>query len=551
MVDPATIPALLEKHRSLRGIARATGASWRSVQGAYSNAVQQGLMPHIPMGRTPHSRLKPATVKQRRKALKTKRARHQRYILTCAQNNTHVHPEVWHSLTTLADHYGAKLLVSTFLYANRSHWQQNLDKAVAGKRAEKGERGKAELWFDPAVVPYINNDRVEIAKGLVWCGELNISPTAGRPLSGLEVYTGRASMIVPHVKIALDSIATVGGDGTKFNYTTGTVTQRNYIQRKEGFKAEFHHCYGGLIVEVDEEGDWFCRQLNADSDGTIYDLDVKVCGGKITTGNRVEGLNLGDTHVGDDQDPTIEKATFGKKGLVSVLNPKNIIAHDVLNFGRRSHHKLKDPYKMLKQFAQGRECVENEVKGVKDWLKSHSSPDCLIVVVDSNHDRHLDRWLADNDGRWDPVNARYWSRLNHWKVEYIAANGEEPAMLPFAIAMTEPDFEDKYNVLFLDSDSSFILCPTFAGGIECSLHGDRGANGARGSARGIARLGRRTNIGHSHSARIDEGCYQSGTNSLLKLDYNHGPSSWSHSDIVTYPNSKRAIITFRHGKWRA
>ncbi len=29
------------------------------------------------------------------------------------------------------------------------------------------------------------------------------------------------------------------GEGVKLNYTTGTVTQRNYIQKREGVIAEF------------------------------------------------------------------------------------------------------------------------------------------------------------------------------------------------------------------------------------------------------------------------------------------------------------------------
>ena len=41
----------------------------------------------------------------------------------------------------------------------------------------------------------------------------------------------------------------LGDEATKFNYSTGTVTQRNYIAKKEGLKAEFHHQYGALIVD--------------------------------------------------------------------------------------------------------------------------------------------------------------------------------------------------------------------------------------------------------------------------------------------------------------
>src|SRR5690349_12575558 len=37
-----------------------------------------------------------------------------RYILTSAQNNTHVHPAVWANLLALKEHYNAELLIGTY-----------------------------------------------------------------------------------------------------------------------------------------------------------------------------------------------------------------------------------------------------------------------------------------------------------------------------------------------------------------------------------------------------------------------------------------------------
>jgi hypothetical protein len=547
----ADIPRLYVQHGSLKGIQRATGESWRQVTKHYHAAVEAGLMKHLNVGRKTNEHLKKpsvVTTKQRVQALKAKRVRHKTYILTSAQNNTHVHSGVWQNLQALAKFMDAKVLVSTFLYANRSHWQKNLDKARAGKTFG-GE--KDELWFDPAIIPYINNERLEIAKGLVWAGELNIIPTAASPLSGLEVYTGRASMIVPHPHLAMDSIATVGGRGAKLNFTTGAVTQRNYIQRKEGFKAEFHHHYGALLVEVDEAWHWWVRQLNADSEGTIYDLDVQVKAGIVSTGHHVEAITMGDVHVANI-DPAVKMATWGHGGMVDTLQPRYQFVHDVLDFHSRGHHRIKDPYAMLERHVQQRESVKDEVNDVRDFLREIKRKGTTTVVVDSNHDRHLERWLVENDGRKDPVNSAYWSLLNHWITSYITHNGEKPSsILGLALTMPDPNFEEKNNLVLLPGDASFVIAKDHGGGIECGLHGDQGANGARGSAKGLSRLGRRMNIGHSHSARIVDGTYQAGTSSLLQLEYNHGPSSWTHSHIVTYPNGKRAIITIYAGKWRA
>lgn len=544
-VDPKDIPALLAEHGSLRKAAVALGVGRTVTQKAYQQAVAQGIMEHVKMGGKSRADQKPKTV-ARIEALKTKKTRHKRYILTSAQNNTLVHEGTWDNLKALAAHYDAEIFVSTFLYAGRSMWQVNRDK----RKAKAGER--AELWYDAKVVPYINNDRVEIASGLVWCGESNISPTAERPLSGFEVYTGRASGIFPHTHLQMQSIATVGGSGTKFNYTTGTVTLRNYIQCKAGLKAEFHHSYGALLVEVDDDGYWWVRQLCADSDGTIYDLDVRAARGKITTGHRVEGIVFGDAHV-KQMDPAVKEATWGKGGMVDVLKPRFQFIHDVLDMYARNHHTIKDPYKMFKRYVQGADSVAEEVRGVADFLRWIKRKDCQTVVVPSNHDRHLGQWLAENDARHDPVNAKFWSWLNNLTMDHIELHKEEPDHLGLAITTLEPNFEEQAQCYFLPADSSFVLLPKIAGGIEMGLHFDQASNGARGSLRAFAKMGRRSSGGHSHSSGIDGGAFQSGTKSYIRLEYTHGPSSWSWSDIIHYENGKRAIITF-YGpkpKWRA
>jgi hypothetical protein len=104
---------------------------------------------------------------------------------------------------------------------------------------------------------------------------------------------------------------------------------------------------------------------------------------------------------------------------------------------------------------------------------------------------------------------------------------------------------------FLAEDESFVICRDQHGGIECGMHGHNGPNGARGSRTNLAKMGRKSNIGHSHSAGITDGCYQAGVSADLDLGYNVGPSSWSHSHVVTYPSGKRAVVTLWNGRWKA
>lgn len=463
-----------------------------------------------------------------------------RYLLTCAQNNTKVNSEFIDNLEALAAHYGAKIKVSRITY-NAS--------AYTAQPAKPGSTTNAtdELWYDPRIVPYLDDTRTELAPGLVWCGETNILPTAERPLRGFETYTGRKSGIFPHTKMAMDSVASGKHEPTKFNYTTGTCTQMSYIQRKAGQKAEHHHTYGALLVEVDAQGRWFVRQINAERSGRFYDVTLCVDKGNVTDGHQVEGINWGDIHE-DQMEQMVRDLAFGKGGMLDVLRPKYQFMHDVLSWSRRNHHDRKDPHKSFELHIKGQEAVQEEVQGVSDFLSTESYRKwCETVVVDSNHDRAMSQWLREADYKTDPVNAIYFLRCQLRKYESIAERDDNFHLVEWACQQEgTPE-----SVRFLREDESFIICADAHGGIECGMHGHNGVDGARGSPLGFARMGRKSNTGHTHKAGILDGCYTAGTSSMMDLGYNRGPGSWSWSHIVTYANGKRAIYTMWNEAWRA
>lgn len=459
------------------------------------------------------------------------------YIITSAQNNTTAHYAFWDNLLAYADYLDAEVLVSQFTY-NKTRYGRKSVKPGSEPTADD----VADLWYDDVFDDYVANEPVELAPMLIYCGEQNTLPTDVRPLSGLQTYTGPKSGIFPHAKMAMESVPSLKEHGAKFNYTTGTATARNYIQKKAGLKAEFHHTYGALHVEVDHEGVWHVRQLNATDDGTFQDLDVVVKDKNVTTGHRVEGINWGDIHV-EQMDPTIQQMNWGEGGIIDTLKPKYQFMHDTVDFYRRNHHKRHDPHKSFELWQEGCECVETEMQTVANFLKWADRDFCKMVVVDSNHDNALLRWLREGDYRSDPVNALFFLRTQTAVYEALAARNKNYHVVEDVLRkLGVPK-----GIKFLRDDDSFVL----AGSIECGMHGHLGPNGARGNPKNLSMMGRKANTGHTHSAAIIDGMYVAGTCSLLILDYNKGPSSWSHSHVVTYPNGKRAIITVYNGKWRA
>ncbi len=454
-----------------------------------------------------------------------------RYILTSAQNNTHLFEPAWANLRALAEHYNAMIMVSTFTY-NKDAW----------------EASREEPWFPSELEDkYIFDRRIQLAPGLIWCGEMNILPTAVRPLSGFDTYTGTSSGIFPHAKLALVSVPSGKLERTKFNYTTGAITKVNYIQKTAGLKAEFHHVYGGLLVEVDVKGRWWVRQLVADRQGTICDLDLIAMGGRIRKGRRVEAINWGDVH-GARVDPKVALAAWGKDGILDVLRPKYQFMHDLVDFRSRNHHDTGNPHIAFEKHVEGYESVEEELQDVVALIKGARRPGCKMIVVDSNHDNAMGRWLREADYRRDPVNARFFLKCQSRVYEGIYEKDERFHLVEYALQ----ELGCPEEVVFLREDESFIICSSDGReGIECGIHGHLGPNGSRGTPGGIGRIGRRVNTGHTHQAGIRDGVWTAGTTSELDLGYNRGPSSWSHSHIITYETGKRAISTMYLDAWRA
>ncbi len=465
-----------------------------------------------------------------------------RYDLTCMQNNTKTDQRCWDNLLTIADHYRAEIMVSTFSYNKASFG------AKATKRGQEAAASdRAEVWYDPEVENggYIHDGQVELAPGLVFCGEMNILPTAVSPLTGLEVYTGRKSSIFGHVKMHMKSIASGKNETTKFIYTTGTITKRNYIAKKEGLKADFHHVYGAMIVEIDSDGNWFARQLIADAKGAICDLDIKVDDAEIIKDQRAESIVWGDIHEATI-DEVVSRLAWGPKGMLDILRPKFQFMHDILDFRARNGHTAKKHliHDRFKAYIQGHDSVEKEVEGVAKFLVRTARAWCKTIIVESNHDQFMMEWLRIGSYRDDPVNAVFFLEAQLHVYKRIEADPDDnPQLLRWAC---ERFLGPKHEFRFLKEDESFLIRD-----VEHGMHGHLGPNGARGTPGNLARMGRKMNRGHEHSAGIFEGVYTSGLTGTNDQGYNKGPSSWSPSHIVTYNNGKRAIYTMWGGKWRA
>jgi hypothetical protein len=466
-----------------------------------------------------------------------------RYLITSAQDHTKVHMPFWNNLQAMALHYDAELVVSTFMYNKKAFNQSKMEKHALVEPEDPRN-------FDPVLADYIYNERRDIAPRLTLCGELNILPTARRPLSGLENYTYRKSTIVPHPVLALKSVAGMKSEGVKLLYTTGCCTQRNYIQRKEGFRAEHFHAYAALLVEVNDAGNWWCRHVEQARDGTLCDLALVFKNGKlIKDDSRVANITWGDIHASRLDKQTAEAGWAGAGNMLDALRPYSQHLHDLLDFSPASHHTRKDPFENYRAYMRNdRRSVARELRCTAQVAAELQRPWCRTVAVNSNHDRHLQRYLCEVDWRDDAENAELICALTAAHLRAIRLDDKAFNIIEHAIREHTPI---PLDLEFLKEDASDVILRNIDGGIECGLHGDRGANGAKGTPLGISKAGRKINMADKHTAEIVDTVYVAGVSGALDMGYNKGLSSWTHAHIVTYNNGTRTIVSVYDGKWKA
>lgn len=468
-----------------------------------------------------------ATARLRTKIHKTKGR--QRYVITAAQNATPINRPFFDTLLAYCKLRGAELIVVPLRYKNPT--------SIWSKDAEHDD------WWAPEVVPYLLDRRVTLNPNLILLADIKTQPTATAPLQGFETITGSLSGVVAHPRLAFTTVPTPQAKLPKILTTTGAVTQKNYLPSKAGKKAEHHHTFGACIVEVDGRK-FHLRQINAVRDGSFIDLDTEFRGAKAKK-VRAAALVMGDSHV-EFIDPAVVKATFGAGGIVDVLQPKELVWHDLHDFYSRNHHHRGEVFVNFVKHHEGRDNVERWLRATFAFVDRHTPADVKNVFVASNHPDALTRWVKESDPKGDPENCVFWAQT--FQAMLAGSKWADSGAItidPFAFWGKKWLKCAKRTKFMSRSDSHVIR------GIDVSHHFDKGANGSRGSRQQFAKIGTKTIGGHSHSPGITDGAYQVGTNSRLKLEYNSGLSGWLQTDAVIYANGKRSLLTIIDGEWRA
>lgn len=358
------------------------------------------------------------------------------------------------------------------------------------------------------------------------------------PITGLgRIGQRNGTFIYASPKQRLKAVAVSNDKLPHFLMTTGAITKPDYstdlyFSQRTSYIAKHDHVMGAIIVEVEDENVFHFRQIQADNKGHFADLGI-LYSPNFTQSFAPEAFVLGDWHAGAT-DPQAKKCWEEVSHLVK---PKSIILHDLFDGRSISHHEDKDQILKAQRASRDELCLEKELMLVASDLEYLLKLSDELVVVKSNHDLFLSRYLREGRYVKDPH--------NHYISLKLAINlldGKDPLECGISNYLNE---SSKAKVKWLSMDEDYKVA-----GVQLGAHGHAGSNGAKGSISSMEQAYGSCIFGHTHTPQILRSAWNTGTSSLLKMGYNSGASSWLHSSCLLYKNGNRQMINCINGKWK-
>lgn len=359
-----------------------------------------------------------------------------------------------------------------------------------------------------------------------------IDPTTGL----VRIGQGEGSFVYASPKQRMLPAATSNNKMPRAIMTTGAITKSNYntekyMSERTAYLAEYDHKMGAIIVEIEDDQIFHFRQIQFDKKGRFADFGIMYDKNNCYI-YPPDSFLFGDLHSGDT-DPVVRKILMQ---LVNELNPKRIIINDGFNGSSINPHEKHNSILRAIRSENYQLSLEEELKLFAKDLNEFSKKVKEVVVVKSNHDVFLERYLTECDFRKDPQNLRICLELALSMLNKLD---------PLKIGIEKMGLKYPEKIRWLKRDEDFKVA-----GIQLGCHGDQGPNGSRGTLANMEKAYGKCFSGHSHTPQILRDAWSVGTSTYLKLGYNEGPSSWVQSHGLVYPNGMRQLINTINGKYR-
>ena len=406
-------------------------------------------------------------------------------------------------------------------YCNLNNAELKIGLTSAPSKADNG-------LVSSRIIPYVVQGDHSINNNLFFI-DLRVNSSAMDPISGTDAIANvKGSLVIAATRHRFRSVAR----SLKHNksprgiWCTGSISEAYYKPNKAGLKAEGMHKLGAIVITVVNEDIFHIRQLSF-SDGRMYDMN-DVYTSQERYNDRPSAIVLGDLHP-----PFVNKEVLRKtQYLLSKLKPENVVYHDIFDAASISHH-VEGKY-ITKTVVHGiLPSLAKEIEITASVMESlvNVLPTAGHYVVKSNHDEHLDRYLDEGRYLKDYLNKTL-------AIELAQAKLNKHDVIEYALNSVTNKLE---KVKFLSREDVLTIA-----GIECSNHGDYGANGGKGSSaqHGLAFSGKVV-TGHAHTSEIGiYGNYICGTMTDLSLPYTNdsGTSGWLNTHTIIYPDGNMTHI---------
>jgi hypothetical protein len=402
-------------------------------------------------------------------------------------------------------------------------------------------------FSDPCYM--IVSDDIKLNDNFTLCS-IQVSAKQIKPITGLARFGSReGSYVFAAPKQFLEYVPS--GNQRDKNYaimTPGACTLPSYfteqfVSKRLSYMANQDHTIGAIIVEVEDDKTFHFRQVQAAEDGSFCDLGVQYNPDGSTL-DVVAHVVLGDIHSAHVDEDVLAAAA----DLCLDMEINNVFLHDIFDGTSISHH-IKDIFERAERSQSNLDSLAQELIQTAEVMQYiyHAFDPKDLVVVKSNHDEFLDRYVKEGRYVEDPENHYLALRIAlglFTKEDILKRAFEQVAdtVLPEYRKIIE---EVLQNTTFLDREATVRI-----GGVECASHGDLGINGAKASLTSLEKIYGNCVTGHAHSAAIQRGVFRVGTMSRLDLGYNRGPSTWTHTFCLVYDNGQRQLINVVGGKCR-
>ena len=443
-----------------------------------------------------------------------------RYIVSSAQNNTLAHASLA-KLEQLADQCDATLLLMPIKYTTT---------------LEQRERKEPTFLGDLDKYLVHENCFIGSRQGVRLAVTASILPTAKQPINTAKrLNTGEALTVVASPKAQIVTLPRPKGANHRWCYTTRTVTQRHYTDSRAGDEAEQDHAFGGLFLEVYDDGTIKHLELFAD------ETTGEVFSGDNSNGLAVDAIVLGDLHCEKMCHNSLDRSL----AQIERYQPKAVVLHDVLDFMSRNHHNRNSGRFLYQMGSRSviddlRETVAILNKIATVGSSHHSEGIEEVFIVFSNHDDALSQWLdcPHYNSDLDPINAKTYHFLKYSILEHIDLGHDDLNVFDLACRkLAEQVGELDERIVFGYLDEQKVI-----NGFEVGQHGHHGSGGARGSARTFKNYQMPMITGHTHSPLRDGNLLTVGVTGSLEMGYNKGGSAWDRANAFLLSNGTAVLV---------